>query len=64
MQCQQLAALDLPQKALIYEDADGQVWFAYNDPQYIADRHNISGCDDVVSKISTALSNFSRVATQ
>ena len=64
MQCQQLAALDLPQKALAYEDADGQVWLAYNDPQYIADRHNISGCDDVVSKISTALSNFSRAATR
>ena len=64
MQCQQLAALDLPQKALVYEDENGQVWFAYNDPEYIADRHNISGCDDVVSKISKALFNFSRAATQ
>ena len=64
MQCQQLAALDLPQKALVYEDQDGQVWFAYNDPKYIADRHNISGCDDVVNKISRALNNFSRLATQ
>ncbi len=64
MQCQQLAALDLPQKALVYEDEDGQVWFAYNDPEYIANRHNITGCDDVVSKISKALFNFSRVATQ
>ena len=64
MQCQQLAALDLPQKALVYEDADGQVWFAYNDPEYIADRYNITGCNDVVSKISKALFNFSRAATQ
>ena len=64
MQCQQLAALDLPQKALVYEDADGQVWLAYNDPEYIADRHNITGCDDVVSKISSALFNFSMAATQ
>ena len=64
MQCQQLAALDLPQKALVYEDENGQVWFAYNDPEYIANRHNITGCDDVVSKISRALFNFSRVATQ
>lgn len=64
MQCQQLAALDLPQKALVYEDADGQVWFAYNDPEYIAERHNITGCDDVVSKISTALHNFSMAATR
>jgi len=64
MQCQQLAALDLPQKALVYEDDDGQVWLAYNDPKYIADRHNITGCDDVVSKISSALFNFSMAATR
>lgn len=64
MQCQQLAALDLPQKALVYEDKDGQVWLAYNDPEYIANRHNIVGCDDVVNKISMALLNFSRAATQ
>lgn len=64
MQCQQLAALDLPQKALVYEDANGQVWLAYNDPEYIADRHNITGCDDVVSKISSALFNFSMAATR
>ena len=64
MQCGQLAALDLPQKALIYEDKNGQVWFAYNDPQYIAERHNISGCNDVINKISKALAGFSRAATQ
>ncbi len=64
MQCQQLAALDLPQKALVFEDGNGQVWFAYNDPQYIADRHNITGCNDVVNKISNALANFSRAATR
>jgi uncharacterized protein (DUF302 family) len=64
MQCQQLAALDLPQKALVYEDENGQVWYAYNDPEYIAYRHNIVGCDDVVSKISSALFKFSRLATQ
>jgi uncharacterized protein (DUF302 family) len=64
MQCQQLAALDLPQKALIYEDEEGQVWLAYNDPVYIANRHNISDCDDVVDKISKALKNFSTTVTQ
>ena len=64
MQCQQLAALDLPQKALVYEDEQGQVWFAYNDPQYIANRHNVSGCDDVINKISNALAGFSKAATQ
>lgn len=64
MQCQQLAALDLPQKALVYEDKNGRVWFAYNDPKYIAKRHKITGCDDVVNKISKALANFSEAATR
>jgi uncharacterized protein (DUF302 family) len=61
---QQLAALDLPQKALAYEDADGQVWLAYNDPQYIARRHSVTGCDEVVNKISKALADFSKAATE
>jgi len=64
MQCGQLAALDLPQKALIYEDETGQVWFAYNDPQYIAGRHNITACDEVIERITRALASFSRAATQ
>lgn len=64
MQCGQLAGLDLPQKALIYEDEAGVVWFAYNDPKYIAQRHNITGCDDVIDKISKALHNFAQAATR
>ena len=64
MQCQQLAGLDLPQKALVYEDQDGEVWLAYNDPEYIARRHSITGCDEVVDKVSKALADFSRLATE
>jgi uncharacterized protein (DUF302 family) len=63
LQCSQTAALDLPQKALAYEDANGQVWLLYNDPQYIADRHNAENCEQIISKISNALANFARVAT-
>jgi uncharacterized protein (DUF302 family) len=39
MQAQALAGLDLPVKALIFEDAAGQAWIAWNDPQYIVHRH-------------------------
>jgi uncharacterized protein (DUF302 family) len=63
MQCQQTAALDLPMKALAYKDENGQVWLAYNDPQYIADRHHIKDCK-VVEKMTKALANFSKAATQ
>jgi uncharacterized protein (DUF302 family) len=34
--------LDLPLKALIWEDADGKTWIAYNDPEYIVRRHGVS----------------------
>jgi len=32
-------ALDLPLKALVWEDAGGQVWVSYNTPQYLQERH-------------------------
>lgn len=36
-------AIDLPLKALVWEDADGKVRVSYNDPVYLQRRHNISG---------------------
>lgn len=64
MQCKQTTALDLPMKALSYKDKNGQVWLVYNDPYYIAERHHVNGCEKVLKKMSNALSNFSKAATQ
>jgi len=47
MQCDQSVAIDLPQKALIWQDEAGQVWLTYNDPNYLANRHNLAGCDEL-----------------
>jgi uncharacterized protein (DUF302 family) len=33
------AGLDLPLKALIWEDAAGKTWIAYNEPRYVLSRH-------------------------
>jgi uncharacterized protein (DUF302 family) len=63
MQCSQTVAIDLPQKALIWEDVKGQVWLSYNDPNYLVTRHGISGCSGVIKKIQNALSNFAAAAT-
>jgi len=60
---QQTSGIDLPMKALAYEDEKGQVWLTYNDPKYIANRHGIADRDEVVAKMSKALDNFSSVAT-
>ncbi len=35
------AGLDLPIKVLAWEDPDGKVWVAYNDPQYVVRRYSL-----------------------
>lgn len=62
MKCQQSIAIDLPQKALIWEDHESKVWISYNDPDYLEKRHNISGCEAVISKIKKALSGIIKAA--
>lgn len=63
MKCSRSAAIDLPQKMLIWSDESGQTWLVYNDPVYMAKRHNVSGCDETIKKITGALAKFSSVAT-
>lgn len=63
MQCRQSVAIDLPQKALIWQDAQGQVWLSYNDPNYLVERHQITGCEEVIKKVAKALGNFANAAT-
>ncbi len=40
MQAAPTVAIDLPLKALFWEDADGKVWLTCNDPAYLQSRHN------------------------
>jgi len=63
MKCQQSVALDLPQKALIWEDDRAKVWISYNDPRYLEKRHNISGCEEVILKIEKALAGIVKAAS-
>jgi len=43
MQADQAIGIDLPLKALVYQDASGKVWLAYNDPSWLASRHGLGG---------------------
>jgi uncharacterized protein (DUF302 family) len=43
MQARQTVGIDLPLKALAFEDADGAVWLCYNDPAWLAARHAVAG---------------------
>jgi uncharacterized protein (DUF302 family) len=44
------AAIDLPWKALAWQDADGQVWLSYNDAAHIQRRFGLS--DDVMKPLA------------
>ena len=59
----QSIGLDLPQKMLVWENAEGEVYVSYNDPYFIAERHSVNNTDEILNKISTALDNLSNVAT-
>jgi uncharacterized protein (DUF302 family) len=63
MQSQQSVGIDLPQKFLVWEDAEGQVHMTYNDPRYLAQRHGIAARDDVLTTISNALSGLAKAAS-
>ncbi len=47
MECAQSVGIDLPLKALAWEDAQGQVWLGYNDPAFLAQRHGVPQCPSV-----------------
>jgi uncharacterized protein (DUF302 family) len=34
-------AIDLPLKALVWQDEEGKVWLSYNSPDYLKERHAI-----------------------
>ena len=63
MQCSPTVGVDLPQKALIWEDEGGRVWYTYNTPGYLDKRHGLAKCSQVLKKIENALKNFAVAAT-
>jgi len=64
MGCAQTTGIDLPMKALVYQNEQGQVMLAYNEPAYLKSRHKISGCEKPLGKAMQALANFAKAATQ
>jgi len=58
----QTAGLDLPMKALAWQDAEGKVWLTYNDPKYIAARHKINDRPKIVQKMTGALNKLTDIA--
>ena len=52
---QRTVGIDLPIKVLIWEEPDGRVWIAYNDPAYLAERHGIEDRDEALQRMAGAV---------
>ena len=64
MQDRQTAGIDLPVKALVWEDADAKVWLTYNDAAWIARRHGLgSASAEAVKALNAALAAAAKAAT-
>jgi uncharacterized protein (DUF302 family) len=62
MQKNQLAGLDLPQRIMVFEDSDSQVFAMYNSVVYLESRFGLQGVEQL-SQISGALENLTKSVT-
>lgn len=65
MQSKPSIGIDLPLKVLVWKDAGGKVWLAYNEPHWLAGRHGL-GAESlpITEGMAAVLSSLARKATQ
>ena len=64
MQAVQTVGIDLPLKALVWQDEGGTTWLAYNDARWLAQRHGVDAAlDRTLHAIADALAAVAREAT-
>jgi uncharacterized protein (DUF302 family) len=64
MQAVQTIGIDLPLKALVWQDESGKTQLSYNEPAWLAKRHGLgSGADKTLAAMSSALAAIAKEAT-
>jgi uncharacterized protein (DUF302 family) len=63
MQATQTMGIDLPLRALVWQDENGRTWLAYNDPKWLAKRHGADAVEDILSAMTAALAAVAEQAT-
>ena len=63
MQASQTMGIDLPLKALVWQDASGKTWISYNEPAWLAKRHEVTGMDSPLATMTKALGDIAAKAT-
>ena len=63
MQSVQTIGIDLPLKALVWQDGSGTAWLSYNDPRYLAKRHDLGREDEAaLNTMGAALDALAKAA--
>jgi uncharacterized protein (DUF302 family) len=62
MQSVQIIGIDLPLKALVWQDAAGKTGISYNEPRWIVQGHGIANTERIVIKLADQLSAISNTA--
>jgi uncharacterized protein (DUF302 family) len=64
MQARQTMGVDLPLKALVWQDEGGRTFLSYNDPQWLVRRHGATaGTDKILSAMANGLAAVATEAT-
>ena len=62
MQADQAIGIDLPLKALVFEDAASKVWLSCNDPHWLSKRHGLGAV--VAQNVDAMVAALNAVATK
>jgi uncharacterized protein (DUF302 family) len=63
MQAVQTIGIDLPLKALVWQDAAGDTWLSWNDPAWLVARHGASRAEAVAGNLGAVLEDVAKAAT-
>lgn len=64
MQAVQTMGIDLPLKALVWQDEAGKTWLSYNDPAWLARRHGVgNAAEPALGAMTAALAALAKAAT-
>ena len=63
MQSMQSIGIDLPLKALVWQDTAGATWLSYNDPAWLAARHGVPSDTPALGAMSSLLATVTKAAT-
>jgi uncharacterized protein (DUF302 family) len=65
MEATQSIGIDLPLKALVWQDGSGNTWLSYNNPRWLANRHGLGhDVDATVTALTATLDVLASAATK